>query len=451
MSSVEKSGNFLKGAAKVIGAGVAWGLIGDLGVVTLFHREETHRSVEVDSWLKKAILWIVRVYAPEDYVWAAVHRDHHGNSDVNRYSFWRITRAYDYLSEHPDQAPNVKVNELKYFERLDKGVKRFSLEDVLFVGHEADVEVRERMGDRYEEEIGRSEDEYKALFYPTEDQYTYSKEEHKKGEPYTMDEIAGIVLKDPHSSLLSRWKNGVLDVFLHNVNMYRKHAHFYRDEPRMRPKDLQNGTDEIVDHKKVRIRAFTETSLLLAALVHFERSGYNPKEALRMLLDPKDAATSLALGTTINTVGIGVMLFGGSFTNADGHAGEVTPEELVKANFGGEYEPKLNKGRASTNLVDAGIGGRILSAATLDEVGNQDIHHLRPDLIAYTLAVGLQSVMQAPIGKAIEFMAKSPLIPFIRVGKGFPGVAFEDRPDMQSRGGRLIEKRRDEEELAKVS
>lgn len=413
-------------AAKIVAAGLALAIPGIAGVTALHHREETHESLELHPVLKTLIRAEMRVYSPDSTIWAAVHRIHHSVPDATLAPFYRITRAIDWMQANPKQAQGVTIPDS--YQYLDRFVDRFSREDVLTIGHYAEDLMIERLGGTYEPPSSYTEEELKVLLNPTEPMYFYPKGPKHAGE-YTQDEIADILLGDPHSPVRipPPQKNGVRGVLEDNVELYRIASHLFRDRPELKPKDLQTG--KVVDHQKVRYIGFVEGSLVAAGLVLLYRNKYEPKDFLKALL----------AGTAINTVKLGFHIAGGNVTNSLGHAGKMTPERNRIAIFGKEYRPDLNPdGTVSTDSVNGGLLGRLISMFTFDEVGGQKEHHLGPDKIAFTSQEGIKAWMEAPWGMFLSVLARSRYFPFIKEGPGFEG----DRPDKPSPGVELIHLRR---------
>src|SRR5581483_7952219 len=93
-------------------------------------------------------------------------------------------------------------------------------------------------------------------------------------------------------------------------------------------------------------------------------------------------------------------------------------------------------GSLSTNTIEAGPIGTLLSWATLDEVGRQDYHHQHPEAIAYTGKRGRQAWKEAPWGSFTALLANNKRVPFIQPGEGFPELS--ERPDKPHEGVMLI-------------
>ena len=429
MSEKIKSYQVLRTGAKIVAAGIAYGVPGVALVTLVHHRQDTHRSVKVHSWVEAVTDLIMKIYSPDRTDWDATHRGHHFNRDVTLYPQYRITQAIDWIRAKPNRAQGIKIPD--DYKHLDRFVPSFSKEDVLEIGHIGEQIVKDCLGGAYQPPESYKLEDLQSILNPTEPQYFYSKslKEHKG--KYSQEEIAEVLLGDPHSPARMSGRNGVREVLLGNVGLYRASAHLFRDMPELKPKDLQLGKE--VDHRKARIRGFIEGSLVAAAGVLRARNKYEPKDFLKALL----------AGTTINTVALGLHISGGNITNSLGHAGVTTPEGFLQAIGAKEYKLVLNPdGTVSTDSVSGGILGRLVSWLTFDEVGGQKVHHLHPEQIAFTSQKGLKAWLEAPWGMTLRTLAHSKYFPLIEPGEGFEG---EVRPDMPNQGVKIIELRRVEQ------
>ncbi len=437
----------IKTAAEFTAGGFALAIPGIAGVTAFHHRELTHRSLKLHPALQRFIRWEMRVYSPIAELWAEVHRGHHRQPDLSRKRFLDAYRANEWKREQPQEAEGFVVpDSVSHFA---KGVERFSMEEVSFIGQEAEGEVMKRKGESYKRPLSYTKEKWQEIFYPTED--PVYPEVPKKGTDYTQDEEETIILEDPHSPMLTGKENPVRAVLRGNVRLYRQASHLYRDHPEYMSPDLK--TDAVVNYKITRIRGFVEGSLMAAGIVALAH-GLDPSnlEALRNGIILNDqvglrALEALGEGTILNLIKLGFHIEGGNITNSLGHAGKMTSGKFVEAIFGKKYEPEFNDdGTVSTDSVDGGLLGRGISTITFDEVGGQKWHHLFPWLIPYTIRTGLKGVIEAPWGKLLDYMARNKHFPFINVGEGFPELmSGEVRPDMPTEGGRLIQQRQAEE------
>lgn len=426
MSVIERIRPVAKNAALMTGAGFLLALPGFTGVTILHHRKRTHRSIEVDPEYEAYIDHEMRVYSPIPELWSDVHRNHHRYADVSLAPFMRIARAIDWIEANPEKAQGVTIRET--YPNLDPKVKSFSRADVSIIGHSAEEDLQKRAGDLCKPPSSYTKDELRKLLNPTRPMYFYSK--HQKNTEYTQEEIEDRLLRDPHSPFLVPDRNGVRAVLLRNAFLYSDLSRVFREIPELRSKDLQKGQG--LDHKMIRIQGFVDGTLQAADLVYKYRDKHGPE----------DEAKALAAGLAINLIKLGFHIAGGNITNSYGHAGETTPTSIINATLDEEYELVTNKdGTGSTDSVNGGVLGNLLSGFTFDEVGGQKVHHDRPDKIAYTLKTGIKGFIAAWWGTTLDALAQNPDFPYLSPGKGFPGVKHEDRPDMPSRGVRLIQQR----------
>lgn len=437
----------IRTAAEFTAGGFALAAPGIAGVTAFHHRELTHRSLKLHPWLQRAIRWEMRVYSPIAELWAEVHRGHHRQPDLSRKRFLDAYRAIELIHEQPEETQGVVIPDS--FAHFVRGVKRFSLEDVMFIGPEAEEEVMKRKGESYVRPSSYTAEKLQSIFYPTKE-FSYPKVP-KEGDDYTQDEEETIMLEDPHGPVLTGKKNPVKEVLKRNVTLYRQASHLYRDHPEYMSEDLK--TDDVINYKTTRIRGFVEGSLMavgIVALAHGLDAGN--LEALRngIILNDQLGPNALRVigeGTILNLIKLGFHIAGGNITNSLGHAGKMTSGRFVEAIFGKEYDPEKNDdGTFSTDSVDAGIVASGVNIITFDEVGGQRVHHGYPWKIAYTLQTGFKAVKQAPWGSLLDNMARSKYFPFINVGEGFPELKpGETRPDMPTPGVELMQQRQAEE------
>lgn len=412
-------------------AGVAAAFVGIAGITIRHHRQLTHRSLELHPILEKTIDRVMKHYG-DPAGWAGVHRIHHKFSDATTKPFLKIKEGVLWIQANPELAEGITIP--KSFSHLDPFVKSFSLEDVLAIGDIADREMREYLPS-YEGPSAYTKEELQVLFNPTEPRYFYS-EGPKQAGSYTQDEIAEIVLGDPHSPVRipPPEKNGVRGVLKDNINLYRRAADLFKNRRDLIPEDLQKDSRDPKDN--FRFADFVKGSMLLAPLVLIARGKYKGA----------DFAKAVLAGGAIYGISIGVQLAGGNITNSFGHRGVTTDAGLVTDPFKKEYKPAVNPdGTISTNSVNGGLIGRFISLATLDEVGGQSAHHDGPGKIAFTFRSGLNAFIDAPWGRFLSFLAGNKYFPLINPGKGFDLKEGQVRPDDPSPALAIIHQRRVEQ------
>lgn len=432
MSSKEKiqPSEILRSAVKITAAGLALGVPGVAGVTALHHRALTHGSLEINPFLEAAINAEMKLYSPEPRIWAAVHRVHHSVPDAALDPFLDIAQVIKWKQANPDKAQEVTIPDS--FPYLDPFVDAFSLSDVVEIGYHAENIMRDRLGGSYEPPSSYTKEELQAILNPTEPMYFYRRGPKHVGD-YTQREIAECLLGDPHSPVRipPPEQNGVRGVLEYNVQLYSRVSHLFRDRPDLMPKDLQN-----IDGSISRNRSFEDVArgvMLPAVLTLIAKGKYKPE----------DFAKAAFTGGAIYAIKLGLHIFGGNITNSLGHAGVMTSERFINAIFGKEYKPVLNPdGTVSTDSVNSGVLGRLISIFTGDEVGGQKEHHLGPGKIAYTSQEGIRAWMEAPWGRFLSFLARSRYFPLINEGPGFDLKEGEIRPDEPNPGVLIIHRNR---------
>lgn len=434
------AGKILQTTAKIGAVGLAAGLLGGAGVTLRDHRQLTHRSVE----LSKGLSWVIDAEHADhgvwdSTVWASVHRTHHYFPDATIFPFYKIWRAIDWVEKNPEKAKDVRIPDS--FKNLDPFVERFSLDDVRKIGRQATEVVRNRLGEAYEEPKGYSALELDTILNPAAPQYYYSGEKKPKGEAYTQDDIAKVLLGDPHSPVRipPPEENGVRGVAVRNVGLYSKHAKLYSDRPGLKPEDLRHKDGK---NKDPRPLAILGGILVPAVAVLLKRGKFAPK----------DFAKAGGVGASIWATKVGFEIVGGNITNSYGHAGILTDSKVAEAFGRSKYQPSLNSdGSLTTDTNHSGVLGTILSRMTLDEVGGQKEHHDDPGKIAYTSKSGRDAFKEAPFGFMVSKLAESRWFPFIKPGKGFDLKEGETRPDVLHPAMEIIHKRRVEQNLTNAT
>lgn len=419
---------FVPTVAKALPLGVGLGLASVGGITWRHHRELTHKSLQLDPYFQRLIDLEERTIGMDPTIWASVHRIHHQMADASLFPFYQIARAARWLEDHPEMKTKVQIPE--EFRHLDLFVDVFTKDQVLQIGTIADEEIKMRLGSEYKEPDGYTEKELKKLFNPTEPQYWYDAVKREPGK-YSTEEMARILLTDPHSPVLQRPKNGRLNgvraEILHNVRDYKVAGNLFKAEPTLKPEDLKRDNDGQERHVVADIlKGFGLASV--AALV------------IKGKYQPKDIALAVVAGSAANGMKMLAGLSGGNITNGLGHDGPLTAKDLLRALSKKEYQIKLNPdGSVSTNTVYTGFIGRILSWITFDEVGGQDEHHKFPGKIAYTSRTGRDAIIDAPWGSFTSYLAHSKHFGFIKPGEGFDLKEGERRPDMPHEGLEIIQ------------
>jgi hypothetical protein len=413
--SAEKSIGYKQLAIESAAAGIGSGIGGVMGITAYDHRDLTHGSLKVNKFLKKAFDFEKRTLGIGDAtIWASVHRIHHSITDVSLLPFYEISRATKWVEDNPDKAAGITIPES--FAKLDPFVIDFTRDEVMKIGDMAEGLVKDRLGEAYETKADYTVEKVKELLNPDPEiaRYFYSKNKKHKGE-WEQDQIAEILLTDPHSPALIDRENGVRGIALKNVPLYRHAAKLFFDRPDLKPKDLQSEDGKNNEESKLDIVAGVA---LPAAGVLFRRGEYKPK----------DFAIAAVAGSAIYGFRAATEIVGGNVTNSLGHAGVFDLSRLTQAAFRKNYEFTLNKdGSLATDTRHAGFWGKVLGIVTLDEVGGQQVHHAYPNKVAYTMEEGLKGFAEAPWGTTLEKIADSKL-PFIERGDNFGGGPRPDVP-----------------------
>jgi hypothetical protein len=423
---------------KAIAAGMAEGVAGVAGITIRHHRELTHRSLELSKKLQKAIDFEQRsLGVAEPYTWASVHEIHHGMEDTSLFPFYKMHHAMREAEARGMEVPDT-------FAHLDRFVDSFDRETVDAIGRMADDHLKERLADprlgeyQYREPSfdDVTDEQLASMMRPNEPQYTYIPLEGRtkklRPEDYDQDDIARLLLTDPHSPALEPLANGVQGILIEGMPRYQDPADMFRAIPLLKPEELQQPEDALPadQRKKKKSNAVAAGFALNAGAFFLANREWNLKGAARAALE----------GAAANGVRAGLEVSGGNVTNSAGHMGDPVQTEIGRAFLSREYQIQLkDDGTISTNTIGKGITGRVASWATLDEVGGQQIHHQEPWKIAYTNAEGVKAVVEAPWGSALEFLAKAEWFSLIKDG---PGFGDQPRPDVAHPAVRIIQAER---------
>ena len=422
-----------KPVLKGVPAGLVMGGVSLVGITWRNHRELTHKSVKTHPLLATLIEAEQRSIGMPTSVWASVHRIHHEFADASLYPFYRIARVINWLEENPDKKDDVRIHEA--FKHLDPFVSEFAREQVVEIGNLAEQEIKKRLGDNfapYEPDLSSLEEEIVELFHPTDPLYFYPDYGKHVGD-YSQEQIAQILLTDPHSPVLTPphegHLNGVREVFKNNVSLYKRAGNMFKARPELRPQDLQEKND-------------TDRNAVAEVITGFVvLSGLN--SLWRGAKSPEDHIIAAAQASAANGVKMAVGIYGGNATNSIGHAGALLVKDIWRVVTKKDYNIKLNDdGSVSTDTAKAGFPGKLISWSTLDEVGGQDVHHRYPGKINYTNKTGRSAWFEAPWGSFTAFLARNNLFG-IEPGDGFPDG--ERRPDMPHEGLQIIQALRAEQ------
>ncbi len=396
------------------GAVAAAEALATVAITTMYsHRELTHRSLTLDPGLRAMSRAILNTTGVVPEVWAAVHLVHHRWRDVNGVPFVEVGDLLEHDAKHGKIAGSKTPD---VFSGLDS-VAEFGAEEVLAIAKS----IRGEIGNRYKRPESYGKEDRQRLYDPTKPQFYYDTRPGrlkqrlgKPGATLAAQPRADIYrlrpeIRDPHSPNLHR--QGTRGILLYNVPLYREVAAYFTD-PANRPEHLRgNGTNEGELPSRLWMAGLFAANIALAGML---QGGIKPADLLRHGL----AGSAITLSSYV------VDILGGNFTNSFGHGGE----HPIRALFTNKLTPKPD-GTFATKAP-------LLSPATFDEVGGQDVHHERPDLVAYSFEKGLKKLLEAPFGTMLEQLAKDGL--GMRPGPGFD-VPFNQRPDMASEATLMIE------------
>ena len=398
------------------------------------HRELTHGSIALPGWLQKVIRLEQNTYGLDANNWAAAHRIHHEIPDASLAPHFRIARAIHWMGDNSTLKAGVTIPET--FPHLDPYVPEFERADVLTIGDMAIKMMKKRMKGQYQEAKSYTHQELEEILYPKKPQYFYPKEMSR---PYSQDDIADLLLSDPHSPALvgSPEGNGVRFILKSTTGMYEHLTHLFADHPEFMPDDLQHPDGKA---KKYGWQDFAVGFAVPSLAFLFGEGAYTPKGVLGAALK----------GSAVNGTRLLALYFGGKVVNALGHAG-LEGAQVMKILNSEEYKPKLNPdGTITTGTAIHSLVGRIATVLTFDEVGGQGAHHADGSRIAYTDKAGIQRWIDAPFGSFIDVLARSKYFPLIQVGDNFNLEPEQKRPDQAHEAVVIIQKLR-AEQLARKS
>ncbi len=273
---------------------------------------------------------------------------------------------------------------------------------------------------------------------------------HKKGTPYPVDEVAGILLADPYSPSLERiasdapdpyapeqpekrWyqrkdklpNNGPKAIDKNNVNRFRAPSDYFRANPdKVRPmlKDIKNSAPE----KLPGIATLYTTAI----------AGFTGYLSVKHGLSIDTIANGIVDGATAATMAFQAPIKGGKLTNGWGHAGLMRARDFLKTYRNKAYEivPDLN-GKVMTKIEKSSRIGKLIlrtiSKVSADEPLGQPKHHEEPGDRDYGEEDGVAGLMEAPFTTNVNLASKREHFRFgLRPGKQFGKKPGERRPDV---------------------
>jgi hypothetical protein len=389
--------------AKPVGMAVA-GVAGEafltfLATVDESHRNQAHRSLELDRWLSIGLKTYLYPYN-DPSSWAAVHRGlHHGVTDADLQPFVALADYTDWRSDNQRQAKNHPIPP-EAFNNFDYTARNIAFDTAYTIGTKA----RELVDGLYTPNTGYSLREATNIFDDSRPRYQYqdirkSNPRHTKipdSDKRTLEDVH-YRLRDPHAPVLH--PEGVKGVFKDNYWLYvAADQQFNRDGL---PDDLKRSPTE------QRLSELRNKMLVAEIGAHVALPAIYALAKGRGL---KAAALYGLAGGAVVSAKAKAILRGGAAVNSIGHSGQ-HPGEAWRT---GVITPYPDGTFATDNKALWGL-------LTFDEGNRQKNHHEHPDWIAYG-----RTAAEAPFGKATEWMASHSL--GMDHGPGFPDQA--SRPDL---------------------
>ncbi len=387
------------------------------------HRIWTHQSVETRSTTLEKGFRIAGAHLTDTKRWASVHMVHHSTPDANLVPFVELADYMDWREARSARAHGQAViPEVLY--GIDPALEIINTDQARDIGMLA----RKLVEGKYQPKSTYTASESEDILHSSHPRFFYESGQEmakKRRQPLVYDKNnlpslhdIDFLLRDPHSPPLHR--QGVLGILKYNVQLY-KYAERNFEDPAFRPEFLKpDQLDLSIREHRAQIRIAYVA--IMAALAH----SVNPSR------HPELIARNIVLGSATSGAAVLMLLAGGNLTNAFGHAGDTG--QLGFPDFiAGKVIPKKD-GTYTTN-------NKLLSPATLDEVGGQEVHHDLPGNIAYTREKrGWKKFKEAPFGTTLETLAKKEII--FKVGKNFNGS--DHRPDEPSEAVVMLQKLRAE-------
>jgi hypothetical protein len=422
-------------------AGAGMSVIDGFRTVLVDHRTNTHRSTKLHPSLKATFDFLARSIGQKDSrLWPDAHLDHHAFADVALFPFLRISRAINWVDAQREAGNTVDVEIPSEFSHLDPLVNegKYPLKLVKEIGDLAELHVENKLGDLYKSPKSYTEGELHAIFHQERPDYHYKPYKRKKRKDYTSDELATLILQDPHSPAYAdpNEKNGVRTILRKGLMPYLARTSASRAYPEIISPYAQ--LPEGQEPKSVWPAVATGV-LLPGVAVLLGRGKYKPK----------DFGIAMAASAAFTASRVLIDDAGSMAVNSWGHSGEnVTPRAMWEAAVNSKFKIALKEdGTVSSYLKLAGPLTWLIHAMTQDEVFKQGEHHDHPDWRKYTDKEGLAGVVEAPVGTFIDVLARSEWFKLIEEGDSFD--LEEGRPDaphpatVKMQGRRRIQYRED--------
>lgn len=376
--------------------------------VLYLHRDLTHESLEIPSWLQAVMHASIEPYTNPNG-WAATHEVHHRVADADLFSFVQIADYLDYRNENPNKLKDHPPLPEK-FGNLDRAAVDLDLATVYEIG----VSGRELVEGKYEPKEDYTPEEAEAVLDTKSLRYLYEDIRGKKtypgpGEVWHLEDVR-YLLRDPHSPALH--PNTVRGVYEDNVPLYSATESAFNNNDQL-PERLARTPwqEKMHKHRKLLLGLEIGAHVVGGAGIGYMLGQRKPSQMIRNGL----------VGGAIMSGGAYALVKGGQTVNAIGHGG-IDPIRALRTN---ELIPNPD-GSYTTNA------NRLLGYWTGDEAGWQGNHHARPWDIAFA-----ERWRDAPFGKAVEFIARHHILLDERDGFG-----DDTRPDVVHPAVQRIESER---------
>lgn len=399
-------------------------------ITTIYnHRELTHQSIVSKPLVRFISRTAMASVGVKPRIWVRPHLIHHHYPDAN---LTPITEVADYLEYRTNNPATTSPALPTYFNNLDP-VARLDVAKIKEIG----ALVRQKFIGRYEIPQSYTSQEATRIIDDTKPRYYYEpiakgwqqlirSQKAPKAVDYNVSGIRSLTpeLRDPHSPVLHR--QGVWGIFKgDNVWLYKRAANYFENKEKEGANYGKDKYDKYLDNSKF----FMVSSYAIGSLIMLAIASKKERKSTHMIVK------RTVLGATAMAIAPLILVKGGDITNAAGHGGAYNFIQALYYSLKGQPPLMKEDGSFTSNSK---LGSRI----TFDEVGGQEIHHDRPEKIAYSNKSGFKKFSQAPFGTLLEIMAKHNI--FIKPGKQFkqhPNIKY-GRPDVKALEVQILEEAR---------
>lgn len=410
--------------AKTLPVGAAIGLFAVGGQEAVYHRGRTHHVLKTPKLVDEAFRLDQRsMGVPFVGEWEMTHRVHHREPDMSlkpALDIWRAWEAFRTTNPHTDfELP-------KTVPHIDPYIGQFPIGELLRVGALAEEFVAERLGVDYEEKKTCSQAELEALVRPTKPTYYYQPRVKLPDDyEYTQDEKATALISDPHSMSLLHPQEAF---WREHLGLYKDRSDIFVAEPSLKDPDLHRDNE----YRRKSSVPYVVGGVALPALAAF---------AARRKMSVSDLLVAGLVGGSIYGERAYVEVGAGKFVNFFGHLGAVDERKLNDILHNRPFYVLPNpSGTVSSNLVDAGMKGKIIGFLTGGDAGVQDEHHIKPWKNLFSSKAGIKAFGEDPIGFSLEEAKKH--ISSFKEGDQFNLPQGDRRPDAASEAAEIVHEHR---------